>query len=93
MKSVQFIFLFGLIKCENKCVLTEDCDYHASNGSLSESAIYGIIKHLLLDYDKRKRAQIDKVLDVSVNFFVETLSAINEASMDYEITVFFRQVL
>ena len=47
---------------------------------------------MLEDYDMSERAQVNEQLNVTVNFFIQGLSAIDEVNMDYEITIFFRQV-
>lgn len=63
-----------------------------STKPLSEQKQNDLVKEVLLMYDKTERAQIDRQLTVTVNFFIQGLSSVNEVSMDYEITTFFRQV-
>ena len=43
------------------------------------------------DYNKKIKPHSDSQLNVSVNIFVDTMSDISESSMDYEMTIFFRQ--
>ena len=59
---------------------------------LLESTKNGLIMGILSTYDKTQRAQIDEQLTVTVNFFIQGLSSVNEVNMDYEFTAFFRQV-
>ena len=51
-----------------------------------------MVNFLLLSYDKTMRAQIDQEMVVTVNFYVEGMSKVNEMDMDYEMNIFFRQV-
>ena len=60
--------------------------------SLGEEQMNELMQEMLSNYDMTKRAQIDKQLTVRVNFFVQGLSAIDEENMDYQISIFFRQV-
>jgi len=58
---------------------------------LSETEFNGVLRSMFADYDKSIRAGGDRQLLVTLNMFVFGLSAINEAKMDYELNVFFRQ--
>jgi len=60
--------------------------------NLTERELNGIIQTFLLNYDKTERAGIDEQLTVTLDCFVQGLSDLREAQMDYEITIFFRQV-
>jgi hypothetical protein len=42
-------------------------------------------------YNKKIKPYLNEQLNVSVNIFVDTMSDISESSMDYEMTIFFRQ--
>lgn len=59
---------------------------------LTESMRNSMVNFLLLSYDKTMRAQIDQEMVVTVNFYVEGMSKVNEMDMDYEMNIFFRQV-
>ena len=59
---------------------------------LSEEMKNKMINYLLTKYDRTMRAQIDDQLQISVNFYVQGMSKVNEVDMDYQMTVFFRQV-
>ena len=51
-----------------------------------------IINKLLEDYDSSIRAKIETTLDVESNIDFEQISSINDATMDYEITIYFRML-
>ena len=64
----------------------------AEPSTMAESEVNRLMKTILSTYDKSERAQIDNQLNVTVNFYVQDLSAVREVNMDYQITMFFRQV-
>ena len=59
---------------------------------LSEGMKNKMINYLLTKYDRTMRAQVDQQLKINVNFYVQGMSKVNEVDMDYQMTVFFRQV-
>jgi len=74
--------------------------YSISRNSQDDQAIgLGAEEHMdLLDqlmtntsYNKKIKPYLNEQLNVSVNIFVDTMSDISESSMDYEMTIFFRQ--
>ena len=79
---MRWIFVIILLKCTLCQNLTK----------LSERELNGIIQNFLLSYDKTERASIDEQLIVTVDTFIQTVSDVREAQMDYEIGIFFRQV-
>ena len=79
---MRWIFVIILLKCTLCQNLTK----------LSERELNGIIQNFLLSYDKTERASIDEQLTVTVDTFIQTVSDVREAQMDYEIGIFFRQV-
>ena len=60
--------------------------------NLTESTRNSMVNHLLLSYDKTQRAQVDEEMLLTVNFYVEGMSKVNQVNMDYQMTIFFRQV-
>jgi len=60
--------------------------------SIDENEHMQLIQSIIDDgYNKKIKPHSDSQLNVSVNIFVDTMSDISESSMDYEMTIFFRQ--
>jgi len=59
---------------------------------LLESELNKLMQTMLTNYDVTERARVDEQLVVTVNFYIQGLSSIDEANMDYEISIYFRQV-
>ena len=59
---------------------------------LLESEINKLMQTMLTNYDVTERARVDEQLLVTVNFYIIGLSSIDESNMDYEISIYFRQV-
>ena len=60
--------------------------------SIDENKHMQLIQSMIDDgYNKKIKPHSDSQLNVSVNIFVDTMSDISESSMDYEMTIFFRQ--
>ena len=57
---------------------------------LEEKEKIELFESLLTDYNSNIRAQVGEKLNVTVNFYIETLSDIDQSKMEYEMTVFFR---
>ena len=57
---------------------------------LTESGQLALTEKSLQNYNAHYRPQIDRQLQVFNNFYIQLVSDINEQSMDYELTVFFR---
>ena len=62
----------------------ESCD-----NVLTELERVQIFRSLINDYDPSIRAQINEQLNVTVNFYIQSLSKIDQAAMDYEMVMFF----
>ena len=57
---------------------------------LEEKEKIELFESLLTDYNPNIRAQVGEQLNVTVNFYIETLSDIDQSKMEYEMTIFFR---
>lgn len=79
------IYLIVLLNIASSTTLIEK---HVS--TLKEHDQMIIIQRMLQNYDASHRAQIGRQLTVLTNFYVQLLSEINEQSMDFEMSVFFR---
>ena len=60
---------------------------------LTELERVQIFRSLISDYDPSIRAQINQQLNVTVNFYIQSLTKIDQAAMDYELVMFFREDL
>ena len=78
MNLLNLFMVAGLVKCEADL----------GNG---EKEHMEMVYKLLEGYDRNERANIDGVTNVTIDFYIQGISIINQVDMDYELTLFFRQ--